>query len=104
MVVAHGNSITVDHLVHSPENDWALVRLAANVDDVIRPLTIGTVDSAQLPKNPWLSIAGFPADLRERRGDRLDLKDLGVGRSSRRSRLHEHGRCGHRVDHSNRPG
>jgi hypothetical protein len=39
-------------------------------------LTIGSVDSAQLPKNLRLSIAGFPADLRGRRGDRLDLKDL----------------------------
>jgi V8-like Glu-specific endopeptidase len=76
MVVAHGNSIMVNHLVHNPENDWALIRLVANVDDAIRPLTIGTVDSAQLPKNMRLSIAGFPADLRERRGDRFDLKDL----------------------------
>jgi V8-like Glu-specific endopeptidase len=76
MVVAHGDTIIVDHLVHHPENDWALIRLAANVDDAIRPLTIGTVDSAQLPKNLRLSIAGFPADLRGRRGDRFDLKDL----------------------------
>jgi len=46
------------------------------VDDSIRPLTIGTVDGAQLPKNLRLSMAGFPADLRQRRGDRLELKDL----------------------------
>ena len=76
MVVAHGDSIMVNHLVHNPENDWALIRLAANVDDTIRPLAIGTVDGAQLPKNLRLSIAGFPADLRERRGDWFDLKDL----------------------------
>jgi V8-like Glu-specific endopeptidase len=75
-VVAHGDSIIVNRLVHHPENDWALIRLAANVDDTIRPLAIGTVDSAQLPKDLRLSIAGFPADLRERHGDRFDLKDL----------------------------
>jgi V8-like Glu-specific endopeptidase len=75
-VVAHGDSIIVNHLVHNPDNDWALIRLAANVDDSIRPLTIGAVDGAQLPRNLRLSIAGFPADLRLRRGDRLELKDL----------------------------
>jgi V8-like Glu-specific endopeptidase len=75
-VVAHGGSIIVSQLVHDPQSDWALVRLAASVDDTIRPLTIGAVDGAQLTKNPRLSIAGFPAELRERRGDRLDLKDL----------------------------
>jgi len=76
VVVAHGDTIIVNHLVHDPENDWALIRLAANVDDTIRPLTIGAVDSAQLTKNLRLSLAGFPADLRERRGDRFELKDL----------------------------
>jgi V8-like Glu-specific endopeptidase len=76
VVVAHGDTIILNHLVHNPENDWALIRLAVNVDDTISPLTIGTVDSAQLPKNLRLSMAGFPADLRERRGDRFDLKDL----------------------------
>jgi V8-like Glu-specific endopeptidase len=76
VVVAHGDALIVDHLVHHPENDWALVRLAATVDDTIRPLTIGSVDSAHLPKYLRLSIAGFPADLRGRRGDRFDLKDL----------------------------
>ena len=76
VAVAHGDSIIVNRLVHKPENDWALIRLAANVDDTIRPLTIGTVDSAQLPKDLRLSMAGFPADLRERHGDRFDLQDL----------------------------
>jgi V8-like Glu-specific endopeptidase len=76
VVVAHGDSIIVNHLVHNPDNDWALIRLAANVDDSIRPLTIGAVDGAQLPRNLRLSIAGFPADLRLRRGDRFELKDL----------------------------
>jgi len=76
VVVAHGDSIIVNRLVHNPETDWALIRLAANVDDSIRPLTIGAVDGAQLSRNLRLSIAGFPADLRLRRGDRFELKDL----------------------------
>ncbi len=75
-VVAYGDTIILNHLVHNSENDWALVRLAANVDDTIRPLTIGTVNNAQLPKYLELSIAGFPADLRARHGERLNLKDL----------------------------
>jgi V8-like Glu-specific endopeptidase len=76
VVIARGDTIIVDHVVHNPENDWALIRLAANVEDVIRPMTIGTVDAARLPKNRQLSIAGFPADRRTLHGDRLDLKDL----------------------------
>lgn len=75
-VVAHGNTIILNHLVHHPENDWALIRLATNVDGSIRPMTVGIADSAQLPKDLRVSIAGFPADLRRRHGDRLDLKDL----------------------------
>jgi V8-like Glu-specific endopeptidase len=76
VVVAHGDSIIVNRLVHNPENDWALIRLAANVDGSIQPLSVGSADGAQLPKNLRLSIAGFPADLRLRRGDRFELKDL----------------------------
>jgi V8-like Glu-specific endopeptidase len=76
VVIAHGDSIIVDHLVHNPENDWALIRLSANVEDSIRPMTIGTVDIARLPKNRQLSIAGFPADHRTLRGNRLHLKEL----------------------------
>lgn len=76
VVVAHGDSIILDQLVHDPADDWALIRLATNVDDSIRPMTVGAADSAQLPKNMPVSIAGFPVDLRERHGDRLDLKDL----------------------------
>jgi V8-like Glu-specific endopeptidase len=76
MVIAHGDNIILNHLVHNPENDWALIRLAASVDDTITPLTLGTVDGAQLPQKLPLSIAGFPADLRERHGDRYELKDL----------------------------
>jgi hypothetical protein len=76
VVVGHGDTLIVDHLVHNPENDWALVRLTADVDDTITPMTIATVDVARLPVNLPLSTAGFPADLRERHGDRLGLKDL----------------------------
>jgi hypothetical protein len=75
-VVAHGDTIIVDHLVHNPENDWALIRLTADVEDTIRPMTIATVDITRLPVNLPLATAGFPADLRELHGDRLDLKDL----------------------------
>jgi V8-like Glu-specific endopeptidase len=76
VVIAHGEAIIVDHLVHDPQNDWALIRLAANVDGTIRPMTIATLDMAQLSKNRRLSIAGFPVDRRTLHGDRLDLKDL----------------------------
>ncbi len=76
VVIAHGDTIIVDHLVQHPENDWALIRLATNVDDSIAPMSIDTVDPAQLPKDLRLSIAGFPADHRDLRGDRFNLKDL----------------------------
>jgi V8-like Glu-specific endopeptidase len=75
-VVAHGDTLIVNRLVQNPENDWALIRLAANVDGSIAPLTIAAVDVEQLPANLQLSIAGFPADLRDFRGERLSLKDL----------------------------
>jgi V8-like Glu-specific endopeptidase len=76
VVIAHGDTVIVDHVVHNPENDWALIRLAANVAAIIRPLTIASVDVAQLPKNRQLSIAGFPAERRSLRGNRLHLKEL----------------------------
>jgi V8-like Glu-specific endopeptidase len=75
-VIAHGDTIIVDHHVQNPENDWALIRLEASVDDSIRPMTTATIDMAQLAKNRHLSIAGFPGDRRTLHGDRLDLKDL----------------------------
>jgi len=75
-VIAHGDAIIVDHLVHNPENDWALIRLEAKVDESIRPMTLASVDIARVPKNRQLSIAGFPVDRRRMRRDRLDLKDL----------------------------
>jgi Trypsin-like peptidase domain len=76
VVVAHGDALIVEHLVHNPENDWALIRLTANVDNAIRPMTIATVDRVRLPVNLPLSTAGFPADLRELQGERLGLRDL----------------------------
>lgn len=76
IVVAHGDTIIVDHLVHNPENDWAVIRLEVNVDDSIRPMTLAAIEIALLPKSRRLSIAGFPADLRTMRRDRLELKDL----------------------------
>jgi hypothetical protein len=76
VVIAHGDAAIVDHFVHNPENDWALIRLSANVDGAIRPMTIAAVDPAQLPTNRRLSLAGFPVDRRTGHGDRLDLKDL----------------------------
>lgn len=75
-VIAHGDSIIVDHLVHHPENDWALIRLAANADDSISPMRIGDVEIEQISNGLPLSIAGFPIDRRIRRGDQLELKDL----------------------------
>jgi V8-like Glu-specific endopeptidase len=78
IVIAHGDTLIIDHLVHSPEHDWAVIRLEANVDGSIRPMTLAAVEGAQLPKGRQLSIAGFPADLRTMRRDRLDLKDLWV--------------------------
>src|ERR1035441_8890609 len=71
-VIAHGDAVIIDHIVHNPQNDWALIRLAANVSDAIRPMTIATVDSARLPKYRQLSLAGFPADRRAMHGDQLD--------------------------------
>ncbi len=74
--VAHGDATIVDHFVHNPENDWTVIRLAANVDEAIRPMTIGTVDGEQLAPHQPLSLAGFPVDRRTLHGDRLELKDL----------------------------
>jgi hypothetical protein len=76
VVIAHGDTLIVDHLVHNPENDWAVIRLEANVEDSIRPMTLAAIEIARLPKSRQLSIAGFPADLRTMRRDRLYLKDL----------------------------
>jgi V8-like Glu-specific endopeptidase len=75
-VVAHGDAVIVDSLIHNPADDWAVIRLASNVDSTIIPMTIEAVDEAQLPKHLVLSSAGFPSDHRMRRGDGFKLKDL----------------------------
>jgi hypothetical protein len=75
-VIAHGDSLIVDGLVHDPADDWAVIRLASNVDGSITPMTIAAVEPAQLPKNLALSSAGYPSDHRRRRGDGFKLKDL----------------------------
>jgi V8-like Glu-specific endopeptidase len=76
VVVAHGDSFILDGRVHNPADDWAVIRLAANADNTITPLTIEAVDEAQLPKHLALSSAGYPSDHRTRRGDGFKLKDL----------------------------
>jgi V8-like Glu-specific endopeptidase len=75
-VVAHGNTLIVDSLIHNPADDWAVIRLASNADSTIIPMTIEAVDEVQLPKYLALSSAGYPSDHRSRRGDGFKLKDL----------------------------
>jgi V8-like Glu-specific endopeptidase len=76
IVVAHGDTIILDRVVHNPDNDWAVIQLAANVDSTITPMTIAAVDLAQLPAHSLLLAAGFPTDHRMPRGDGFKLKDL----------------------------
>jgi len=75
-VIAHGDTIIVDHRVRNPDNDWALIQLAAAVDGSITAMTLAAVDVAQLPVHFTLSAAGFPTDHRNLRGDGFKLKDL----------------------------
>jgi V8-like Glu-specific endopeptidase len=75
-VIAHGDTVIIDHRVRNPENDWAIIKLAANVDSAITPMTIAAIDVAQLPVHFMLSAAGFPTDHRNLHGDGLKLKDL----------------------------
>jgi V8-like Glu-specific endopeptidase len=75
-VIAHGDAIIVDHVVRNPDNDWAVIQLAANVDGSITPMTVAAIDPAQLTTHVTLSAAGFPTDHREPRGDGFKLKDL----------------------------
>jgi hypothetical protein len=75
-VVAHGDSLLVDRVVHHPESDWALIRLDANVDASIVPLRLAAFDAGRLPKHQRVFAAGFPSDHRERRGEGFKFKDL----------------------------
>jgi V8-like Glu-specific endopeptidase len=75
-VVAHGDALIVDGVIRNPADDWAVIRLARNVDSTITPMTVEAVDLAQLPRFLALSSAGYPSDHRTRRGDGFKLKDL----------------------------
>jgi V8-like Glu-specific endopeptidase len=75
-VVAHGDTLIIDGAVHNPADDWAVIRLASNVDGAITPMTVDAVDLAQLPKHLAVSSAGYPSDHRAHRGDGFKLKDL----------------------------
>jgi V8-like Glu-specific endopeptidase len=75
-VIAHGTTNIVDRVEDNPENDWAVIRLAANVDGAIAPMPIAAVDAAQLPAHFKLAAAGFPTDHRRLRGNGFKLKDL----------------------------
>ena len=78
VVVAHGDALILDGLVHNPADDWAVIRLASNVDTEITPMTIAAVEPAQLPRHRALSSAGYPSDHRARRGGGFKLKDLWI--------------------------
>jgi V8-like Glu-specific endopeptidase len=75
-VIAHGDTIIVNHRVRNPDNDWALIQLTTTVDSAIAAMTLAAVDGAQLPAHFTLSAAGFPTDHRSLRGDGFKLKDL----------------------------
>jgi V8-like Glu-specific endopeptidase len=75
-VIAHGDAMVLDGLVHRPEDDWALIRLELNIDRAITPMTIAAVEPALLPRGLAVSSAGYPSDHRERRADGFKLKDL----------------------------
>jgi V8-like Glu-specific endopeptidase len=76
MVIARGDALIIDGVVHNPADDWAVIRLATNVDSTISPMAVEAVDLAQLPKYPVVSSAGYPSDHRTRRGNGFKLKDL----------------------------
>jgi V8-like Glu-specific endopeptidase len=75
-VIAHGDTVIVDHAVRNPESDWAVIRLNTDADGSITPMTIAAVELARLPTHAVLSAAGFPTDHRASRGDGFKLKDL----------------------------
>jgi hypothetical protein len=82
VVVAHGDTTIVDHVVQHPEADWALIHLASKVDDSIPALPVIAPPLAQLTPGMVVAAAGFPADHRAVRADGLNFKDLwgSVGR------------------------
>lgn len=76
VVVAHGETKIVDHVVEHPEADWALLRLTTQVADRISALPPVTPDLEELQPGTPLAAAGFPADHRALRADGLNFKDL----------------------------
>jgi len=76
IVIAHGDALMLDGMIHNPADDWALILLDGNVDDSIAPLNIGAVDPARLPKGFGVSLAGYPSDHRASRGDGFKFMDL----------------------------
>ena len=76
MVVAHGEAVVLDRVVYRPEEDWALIKLTADVDDAITPLSLAAIDHTQLPNGRQVAAAGFPADHRLHNGDGFNFKDL----------------------------
>jgi len=76
IVIAHGDALMIDGMIHDPPDDWALILLDGSVDESIEPLTIGAVEPSQLPRGFGLSLAGYPSDHRDGRGDGFKFKDL----------------------------
>lgn len=72
MVVAHGDTSIVDHLVHDPGGDRALIHLPTNVDSSIPPVSLSAIDPGLPPRQASLWAAGYPADLRHLRDDGLE--------------------------------
>jgi len=76
VVVAHGDTTIVDHIVQQPAADWALIRLATNVDDSIPALPVAAAPLELLTPGIVVAAAGFPADHRAVRADGWNFKDL----------------------------
>jgi hypothetical protein len=76
VVVAHGETTIVDHVVERPEADWALLRLTTQVADRISALPLVTPNLEELKPGTPLAAAGFPTDHRAMRADGLNFKDL----------------------------
>jgi V8-like Glu-specific endopeptidase len=76
IVIAHGDALMIDGMIHDPSDDWALILLDDNIDGSITPLDIGAVEPTQLPRGVAVSVAGYPSDHRELRGDGFKFKDL----------------------------
>ena len=76
VVVAHGDTTIVNHVVQQPGADWALIQLAASVDARIPALAVVAPEPAQLAAGIVVAAAGFPSDHRTWRADGFNFKDL----------------------------